>query len=57
MDNDLVVMPEKYQGKFHNACNKSCDFVCGPCVCGALHHLEDWNDEVQAEVVRIKEEK
>ena len=46
-DNGFIVMPEKFLGKFFNACTESCDFIEGPCACGAWHHLRDWPKEVR----------
>ncbi len=51
-DNDVILMPEILQGVLFNACSDSCDFIQGPCACGALHHLEDWNKEIQEIVKR-----
>lgn len=49
-ENNLASMPEKYLGRFYNACNDPCDMLQGPCACGAWHHQEEWPDDIQQEV-------
>ncbi len=41
-DNGLVGMPKDWIGQVHNACTDPCDMICGPCVCGAWHHFDEW---------------
>ena len=50
LDNDLVDMPKKYYGRFHNACTDPCDMLQGPCACGAWHSQEEWPEDIQREV-------
>jgi hypothetical protein len=37
-----MAMPEEWIGQYHNACTDPCDMLCGPCACGATHHLNEW---------------
>ncbi len=48
--NKLASMPEKYYGKFYNACTDPCDMLQGPCACGAFHNQEEWPPKIQLEV-------
>ena len=54
-DNGLIVMPESLQGKFFNACTEPCDFIEGPCACGAWHKLEDWTEEIRNSLTTLTE--
>ena len=47
IENNIVVMPEKFWHKFYNACTDFCDMISGPCACGAWHSLKDWPKKVQ----------
>jgi len=38
---NLIPMPEKLIGKFFNSCTEPCDFLIGPCACGAWHDIND----------------
>ncbi len=40
--NDILVMPKLWIGQIYNVCTNPCDMLCGPCICGAWHHLEEW---------------
>ena len=40
--NNLMPMPVEWIGQYHNACTNPCDMLCGPCACGAWHHLDEW---------------
>lgn len=33
----------------HNACTDPCDTVSGPCICGAWHTVEEWNEILKEE--------
>jgi len=46
-DSGMIPMPEQFQGKFFNASSDACDFVVGPCACGAWHEIEDWLERLQ----------
>ena len=37
-----IDLPSEIVGEFWNACTDPCDTLCGPCVCGAWHHIHDW---------------
>ena len=41
--NDLVPWPDDWPDRHYNACNEPCDFLIGPCACGAWHdETENW---------------
>ena len=33
--------------KIYNSCTDPCDVLVGPCVCGAWHTAEDWEDKIE----------
>ncbi len=41
-ENNLMSMPVAWIGQVHNASTDPCDMLCGPCACGAWHHLNEW---------------
>lgn len=48
--NGLVPWPSDWTDRHFNACNEPCDFLIGPCACGAWHdEAEPW---VQALLVK-----
>lgn len=48
-NNGLIGMPASILGRYRNGqTTEPCDMIEGPCVCGAWHHLYDWDDEVRA---------
>ncbi len=40
--NNFIPMPKEWIGQYYNACTDPCDMLCGPCACGATHHLDEW---------------
>ena len=47
--NGFVPWPDQWFDRHYNACNEPCDFLVGPCVCGAWHQeTEDWVRETLA---------
>jgi hypothetical protein len=47
--NGLLGWPDEWTDRHHNACNEPCDFLVGPCACGAWHTAdEQWVKETLA---------
>lgn len=41
--NGMLGWPDNWTLRRYNACNEPCDFLIGPCACGAMHHAdEEW---------------
>lgn len=40
----VIAMPPDI--RYHNGCREACDTFSGPCVCGAWHHRDDWDQEI-----------
>ncbi len=51
-DNGMVPMPGDRIGDHYNGgTTEPCDMYIGPCSCGAWHHVRDWSECVQAELL------
>lgn len=52
-ENNFIIMPEGYF--IYNACTDPCDFLVGPCACGAFHTDKYPADREVYEMVKMKE--